>query len=173
MDKYLSMNAPVGGGNVLSSIMNMGNGISSTTWMIIGVVAIFVVVAVWYYVYYLSPNSTTKYHPNNELASMGDGRSAELLFFFADWCPHCKAAKPIWNDLKAKYETQTVNGHRIIFTEIDCSQDSPEVEKMVNQYNVEGYPTIKLIRDGQVIEYDAKVTDETLTKFLQTVLPRT
>jgi hypothetical protein len=41
---------------------------------------------------------------------------------------------------------------------------------MMNKYNVEGYPTIKLIKDGQVIEYDAKPSKETLTKFLNTVL---
>ena len=38
------------------------------------------------------------------------------------------------------------------------------------KYNVEGFPTIKLLKDGQVIEYDAKPTKETLTQFLNTVL---
>ena len=44
------------------------------------------------------------------------------------------------------------------------------VNKMMNKYNVEGYPTIKLLKDGQVIEYDAKPSKETLTQFLNTVL---
>lgn len=166
----MNLNASVGGSSMFSRVMSMGSSISSTTWMIVGVVMLFTIVAIWYY-FYVSSKSATKYYANREHTPSGsDSSNAELLFFFADWCPHCKAAKPIWNDLKAEYETKTVNGYRIIFTEIDCSQDSPEVEKMVNQYNVEGYPTIKLIKDGQVIEYDAKVTHETLTKFLNTVL---
>ena len=111
---------------------------------------------------------TTKYQPNTQDTSTG--KSAELMFFFADWCPHCKAAKPIWNDLKAQYENKTVNGYTIVFTEIDCSEETAENEKMINQYSVEGYPTIKLLKDGQVIEYDAKPSTETLTKFLNTVL---
>ena len=41
---------------------------------------------------------------------------------------------------------------------------------MINSYKIEGYPTIKLLKDGQVIEYDAKPTKETLTQFLNTVL---
>jgi thiol-disulfide isomerase/thioredoxin len=92
------------------------------------------------------------------------------MFFYADWCPHCKAAKPIWNDLKSEYENKTINGYNVVFTEVDCSEETAEVEKLMNQYNVEGYPTIKLIKDGQVIEYDAKPSKETLTKFLNTVL---
>jgi protein-disulfide isomerase-like protein with CxxC motif len=72
--------------------------------------------------------------------------------------------------LKTEYENITINGYKVIFTEVDCSEETAEVEKLMNQYNVEGYPTIKLIKDGQVIEYDAKPSKETLTKFLNTVL---
>jgi len=40
----------------------------------------------------------------------------------------------------------------------------------MNKYNVEGYPTIKLIKDGQVIEYDAKPDKPTLVQFFNTVI---
>ena len=62
------------------------------------------------------------------------------------------------------------NGYKVIFTEVNCSEETAEVDKMMNQYNVEGYPTIKLLKDGQIIEYDAKPSKDTLTKFLNTVL---
>ena len=112
------------------------------------------------------------YQANSEHTSgdTGNGNSAELLFFFADWCPHCKAAKPIWNDLKSEYQNKTINGYQVIFTEVDCSEETTEVEKLMNQYNVEGYPTIKLLKDGQIIEYDAKPSKTTLTQFLNTVI---
>jgi thiol-disulfide isomerase/thioredoxin len=29
--------------------------------------------------------------------------SSELIFFFAEWCPHCKTAKPIWEKVSADY----------------------------------------------------------------------
>jgi hypothetical protein len=41
---------------------------------------------------------------------------------------------------------------------------------MMDKYSVEGYPTIKLLKDGQVIEYDAKIDKKTLEQFLNTVL---
>jgi hypothetical protein len=44
------------------------------------------------------------------------------------------------------------------------------VEQMMDKYKIEGYPTIKLLKDGQVIEYDAKPSKDTLTQFLNTVL---
>ena len=63
-----------------------------------------------------------------------------------------------------------MNCYIITFTEINCTNETAEVEKMVNSYKIDGYPTIKLLKDGTVIEYDAKPTKETLTQFLNTVL---
>ena len=161
---------------ILSRSMSTIRNISPTTWMMVGSVIVFIIVAIMVYIYYVS-RSKPKYYANNEQMPVGSssdsvaGRNtAELLFFYADWCPHCKAAKPIWNDLKAGYENKTVNGYQIVFTEVDCSEETAEVEKLMNQYSVEGYPTIKLVKDGKVIEYDAKPSKETLIKFLETVL---
>ena len=41
---------------------------------------------------------------------------------------------------------------------------------MINKYNIEGYPTIKMIKDDQVIEFDAKAKFDNIEKFLVTVL---
>jgi thiol-disulfide isomerase/thioredoxin len=175
MAKYINFNSLPSVNNespgIFSRVMSAGSGISSNTLIIIGCVIVFIITAVMFYFYYVSPSKTT-YHANNEqaLAGSSSANKAELLFFYADWCPHCKAAKPIWNDLKSEYENKTINGYQVTFTEVDCSEETEEVEKLMNQYSVEGYPTIKLVKDGQVIEYDAKPSKETLTKFLNTVL---
>jgi thiol-disulfide isomerase/thioredoxin len=150
--------------------MSAGSNLNSNTFILIGGILFFAIVAIICYYYYVSPTLEKKYAPNNELIKASSNNQAELLFFYADWCPHCKAAKPIWNELKTEYENKTINGYQVIFTEIDCSEETTEVEKLMNQYSVEGYPTIKLLKDGQVIEYDAKPSKETLTKFLNTVL---
>lgn len=174
-EKYVNFNLspPVNDGSVLSRIKSAGSSLNSTTWIIIGAVILFSILAAVYYFYYIAPQNKAQYKANSEHISKddsGNGKSAELLFFFADWCPHCKSAKPIWNDLKAQYENKTINGYKVIFTEVNCSEETAEVDKMMNQYNVEGYPTIKLLKDGQIIEYDAKPSKDTLTQFLNTVL---
>jgi thiol-disulfide isomerase/thioredoxin len=179
MAKYINFNSnslpPLSGEStsIFSRVMSAGSAVNTNTMLIIGAVILFASLAIFYYLYYVAPASKSTYHANSEQAPAGsssNNNSAELMFFYADWCPHCKSAKPIWNDLKTEYENKTINGYKIIFTEVNCSEETAEVEKLMNQYNIEGYPTIKLIKDGQVIEYDAKPSKETLTKFLNTVL---
>lgn len=178
MAKYINLNAnslpPLNNesSGLLSRVMSAGSNLNTNTMLIIGIVVLFAILALFYYFYYVAPSMKTAYRANSERVPVGSEPSstAELLFFYADWCPHCKAAKPIWNELKSEYENKTINGYQLIFTEIDCTEESAEVEKMMNKYNVEGYPTIKLLKDGQIIDYDAKPSKETLTKFLNTVL---
>lgn len=178
MAKFINLNAnslpPLNDEStgIMSRIMKAGSSLNSNMTLIIGAIILFAVIAIFYYIYYISPSMKTKYKPNSEGVPLdiSNGNKAELLFFYADWCPHCKAAKPIWNELKSEYENKTINGYQVVFTEIDCSEETPEVEKLMNQYSIEGYPTIKLLKDGQIIEYDAKPSKETLTKFLNTVL---
>ena len=52
----------------------------------------------------------------------------------------------------------------------DYKNETTEVSQMIDKYKIEGYPTIKLIKDDQVIEFDAKPTKDTLTQFLNTAL---
>lgn len=176
MPKYVNFNQnlPISEDslNIFSKIKNAGNNLNKNTIISVIAVILFSFLALFIYLYYIAPKFKTKYHPNSEQvpSELNHENIVELLFFFADWCPHCKTAKPIWNDLKSEYQNKTINGYKIIFTEINCSEETLEVDKMMNQYSVEGYPTIKLLKDGQVIEYDAKPSNETLRQFLNTVI---
>lgn len=160
------------GGQSNSYISKMSGYMTGNTIIFIVALALFLFIAGYCYYYYISPEMGAKYKPNNEKTTNDNvsNSTAELLFFYANWCPHCKVAKPIWNDLKSEYENKTINGYKIIFTDVDCSEETAEVDKMMNQYSIEGYPTIKLLKDGQIIEYDAKPSRETLVQFLNTVL---
>jgi len=125
---------------------------------------------VGYIVYvYSRPKLLTKINgdSNEEQSSNSD---AEIMFFFADWCPHCKKAKPHWEEVKQSYSGKVVNGYTMVFTEVDCSKETEDMKKTTAEYEIEGYPTIKLIKDGQVIEYDAKPDKDTLEKFISTVV---
>jgi thiol-disulfide isomerase/thioredoxin len=119
---------------------------------------------------YMYNNQKSQQTRENFEDGSDDKKTAELMFFSVDWCPHCKTAKPEWEQLKAEYKDKKINGYKVIFTDIDCTKETPQVEKLMNTYKIEGYPTIKLLKDGQVIDYDAKPTKDTLVKFLNTVL---
>jgi len=183
MSKYVNFNGsgmkiPTGSeetGSFMSKIKSAGSNISTNTIMIILVVVLFIGIAIYYYYYYVSPSMKPEYNPNHEhlaasSSNNGNSKTAELLLFYVDWCPHCKTAKPAWDEIKTQYENKTINGYNVIFTEINCTEETAEVEEMINKYSIEGFPTIKLLKDGQIVEYDAKPTKSTLDQFLNTVL---
>ena len=156
---------------LLSKIYYLISILKNPTFLIVSIIFIFISIAIYHY-YYVVPNKKAVYKPNHEHMnnSTNNTKTAELLLFCVDWCPHSKTAKPVWNDIKAQYENKTINGYKVIFTEINCTEETAEVEEMMNKYNIEGFPTIKLLKDGQIVEYDAKPTKATLEQFLNTVL---
>lgn len=112
-----------------------------------------------------------EYNINREPSDSSDSsKNAELMFFFADWCPHCKKSKPEWEEVRAEYEGKTINGYVVKFKEIDCTNETEETERLIEKYKIEGYPTLKLIKDGSVIDFDAKVSKENMVEFLNTML---
>ena len=161
------------GDNSSGFMSKITNAFSMTTVMYIVAAILFIIIAVFIYYQYVKPNLDTSYTANSENKHGEEGGStneAELMFFYTDWCPHCKTAKPDWAEVKSEYENKTINGYRIIFTEVNCTTESAEVEQLMNKYKIEGYPTIKLLKDGQIIEYDAKPSKDTIIQFLNTVL---
>lgn len=162
--------SPIQSGGFMERITGMLN---MKTLIFIGAIVLFIIIAVVFYNKFISPklNSSASYPETSGGSSSTQGQNeAELLFFYTTWCPHCKTAKPVWEELKAEYENRPIKGTKVIFTEVDCTNESAEVENMMNKFKVEGYPTIKLVHNGQVIEYDAKPSRDTLVEFLNTVL---
>lgn len=134
------------------------------------IVIVFILIFIAYYYYKQYNSSVTSYNANRENGHTESNKQAEMILFYVDWCPHCKTAKPEWENIKTEYEGKNVNGYTMIFTEYNCTNETPEIEELINKYKIEGYPTIKLIKDNQVIEYDAKPTKSTMETFINTVV---
>ncbi len=122
-----------------------------------------IIIAYFIYKNYLLDKIKPNYVENKEFINKNVD-SVELYFFYTDWCPHCKSAKPIWEDLKNT--TTMVNNVKINYIDVNCEKEKELAEK----FSIEGYPTIKLVKDNQVIEYDAKPEKETLILFLNKFL---
>lgn len=140
-------------------------------WMILLVIIFFLIVAGYVYNKYVTPMVDKQFIANNEFHNDDDEPSGnvpevELIMFTVEWCPHSKKAIPIWNQLKEEYGGKTYNGYKIIFQQFD-GEENPD---LADKYKVEGYPTIKLLKGNQVIEYDAKPSLEHLKEFLNSTL---
>ena len=134
--------------------------------IIILVVVIFLVAAVYTYRKFISGRVNKKYVANDEFTKESENDSADIYLFYTEWCPHCKTAKPIWYDFKKEMEGKTVNGIKLNFFEVDCDKDTASSDK----FNVKGFPTIKLVKGNQIIEYDAKPNKATLIEFVNSSL---
>ena len=142
---------------------------SSRFWMILIVAIFFLIVAIYLYNKYVTPMVDNKFIPNNEFQQKSDDSDAqnvELYIFTVNWCPHSKKAIPIWEQLKAEYSNKTFNNYNIDFIQVD-GEENPS---LADKYKVEGYPTIKMVKGNQIIEYDAKPSLEHLKEFLNSTL---
>lgn len=148
-------------------------------FLILFIAAIFIITAIYVYKKYVvtGPNIISNKNKSGELeeetgdsvSSNTSDKKAELYFFYTDWCPHCKKAKPEWAKLKENYSgNKKINGYILSFIEVDCEAD-PD---LANKFNVSGYPTIKLVKGNQVVEFDAKPEVSSLENFLSTVLSK-
>jgi len=172
--------------NLTSSIKGLtylrgGSVFNNNTKIIIYVVIVLIILLIIYYVYvkYVNPKLKEVYKPNKEQVSTssssgnasGNGsNTVELFIFTADWCPHCKAAKPEWDAIKAKYDNTELNGYMILFKDINCTTNSPNTDSLMDKYNVEGFPTVKMLKDGKIINFEAKITQSNLTQFITTTI---
>jgi thiol-disulfide isomerase/thioredoxin len=157
-------------------VQNAGATFSSNKIFIAIGVIIFLIVGFAYYYFYLKPYMKAIYRANDGVnedpneSSDKSGSDVEVLFFYAEWCPHCKVAKPIWEKMQEDNQNKLINGHKVLFTSVNCTNESEATSKLMDKFDVEGFPTIKMIKDGQIIEFDAKPTKENLTQFFDTVL---
>jgi len=126
------------------------------------IIAIVIIVAVASGVYFFYKKPKVSY-----IKSGSTNPEIEIYFFFTDWCPHCKTAKPEWEHVKTTYDGTKMGNYTVKFIDVNCTKDSAEIQKLTSTYKIEGYPTVKLVKDNEVIEYDAKPERSALINFLE------
>jgi thiol-disulfide isomerase/thioredoxin len=150
--------------------MKMALGKNSKFIIILLLALVFLIAAFYVFKKYVLPLNNS-FKPNNEFPSSNTDETTEekyaiMYMFKVDWCPHCKKALPIWEKIVADYQDKIIKGYIMDFKLIDGEEDAETTDK----FNVEGYPTIKMIKDDQIIEYDAKPDYDTIVQFMQSTL---
>ena len=94
----------------------------------------------------------------------------QVHFFYADWCPHCTKAKPEWNSFKSAFDGKEINGFKLVCNEVDCTETTPKNSPLIQKFNVDSFPTVKMVKGNNQIAFDSRLTNDTLTKFVTTLL---
>jgi thiol-disulfide isomerase/thioredoxin len=90
-----------------------------------------------------------------------NNNNATIIYFYTEWCPYCKK----WNSFKDLVDLQSFK-ETLTLKEVDCDKN-PEI---ADNYKIDGYPTIKLIYNGEVYDYDAKPESKTLLQFVESII---
>lgn len=60
-----------------------------------------------------------------------------LAEFFAPWCGHCKALAPKYEEAATELKSKNIP-----LVKVDCTEE----EELCRDYQIEGYPTLKIFR---------------------------
>jgi len=98
---------------------------------------------------------------NNKLAienvSINKLNNNSIMLFKADWCPHCRNFMPEWKKLTND-----------ISNVINCiTYDSEKNKEEIENYNIDGFPSIKIKIQEEIIEYNGRRTASDIKGFLK------
>lgn len=84
---------------------------------------------------------------------------SSFIKFYAPWCGHCKAIAPAWEALGATYADSSGQ----LIGSVDCTAHADLCER----FNIQGYPTVKLLQAGNtdLQDYQGEMGAEALQTF--------
>jgi thiol-disulfide isomerase/thioredoxin len=132
-----------------------------------------------YYVYKNNFKDVLNTNAKKNIPNTGSTDNIQILFFTVDWCPHCKKAKTPWDNFKASYHNKQIKNARITCIDYDMTEKDDSdprykeylIAKSIGaKYKIDGFPTIKMLKGDQVIDFDAKITSYSLEKFVENMV---
>jgi thiol-disulfide isomerase/thioredoxin len=109
------------------------------------------------------------FHFLNEKFDDNNTSDKKIILFHADWCGYCKRFLPIWEELKLDQKLSNVK-----FIDVDMSNEKKIIKgelstsdlNLVNEVQINGFPTIKLLHNGILTDYNNKREKEEIINFL-------
>jgi thiol-disulfide isomerase/thioredoxin len=90
-------------------------------------------------------------HKTEEVTQLLKSKGPCMVVIYADWCGHCQDAAPAWKKL-----SNSVDGKATVYA-IESAEYSGEVN---------GYPTVKIVKDGHSADYGGERTVPDMEKAL-------
>jgi len=93
--------------------------------------------------------------------------SANLYFFYTDWCGFSQKAMPEWEELETRLkETPVFGSTKVTPIRVNAEED----RKTALLYEIDAYPMIKLETSSMLTEFSGPRTADGLVKFLRETL---
>lgn len=137
--------------------------------------AITIILVLAVFIYAIRYWMNTRADSANKFADVANStdrtKEAVIYFFHADWCPHCKKAEPEWNAFKTSHHDKIINGYKLNCQDVNCTDENNTASNtLINKFQIDSYPTVKMDRDGTIIDFDSKVTASALSSFSTVML---
>lgn len=131
----------------------------------IGLAVVVVLIVLWCFFVRQSPSAISQVNSDDsgegELEG-GDISDKKLVLYYTNWCGHCNALKPTWDELTAKYNEKQVGGHPVVILKVDAEAEPEKVKEL----DIKGFPTVVLFKDGKTVYYSGDRSLESLVNFL-------
>lgn len=94
-----------------------------------------------------------------------NGNEMNIVLFHATWCGHCQKFKPEWAKVEnaLKKMDNNVNGKVIRMVKVDAD----EKPDLVKKYNISGFPTVKVMTQGKIVDYEGDRSMSGLMKYIK------
>ena len=86
--------------------------------------------------------------------------NTKVELFYADWCGHCQRFKPEWAKLKKQLDSNNIG-----WGEYESQKDASRMSKE----GIEGFPTIKITKNGKKEDYNGERTASAIMNYLKGV----
>ena len=93
-----------------------------------------------------------------------------LVLIFAEWCGHCQALRPTWDDM-----VEQIDDNKYDVVEINSDNQEEGIQSLKTKYevddiNVNGYPTVGSIKNNTFTNYNGGRGIKELIKWTKTLM---
>lgn len=142
------------------SSKNVKKQMNLSEMVIIGLLLVSILLG-YYYVY--SRNQEEEGFQNINLTP--EDNEVVMVLFYTEWCGYCKKFKPEWEKASRQMNNTKVNNNKVRFEKVDCDANS----ELAKEYEVNGYPTVKILRKGKVEDYEGERSLSGIKAYLESL----